>query len=143
MIRHDRARCALQSGAINMWPFDMFSKKMKYVTTEAGSYYSPRYNKTISWPGGYPHDGATMAPDLDIRASRVHDRICEVGTWDCGTPITRIEASNVYSDILESCGQRKWSDGKWLWLKGKYIASTRYHRKYLTYWFGAKKLRRK
>ena len=109
-----------------MFPFDIFSKKMKYTAKEAHSYYSPRYDKSISWPKGYKSDGATYAPDVSWEAFFAHDVACDRGKWDDGTAITRWEASNVYADILRGNG----------WF-GKVIS---YHRKYLTYWFGGKKL---
>lgn len=89
------------------------SNPRKYIAKKAGCHYSPRYKKTISWPKGYPTDGATMAKDLDIEASRTHDRMCEVGKWDDGTPITNWQASNVYSDILRKKGFWQWFDRKW------------------------------
>ena len=106
-----------------MWPFDMFSKKMKYTAKESGSY--TWHGKTISWPKGYQSDGATYAPDLSWTAFFAHDRVCETGKWDDGTEVTNWEASTMYSDILKDKG---------FWFR-------QYHRKYLTRWFGGKKLR--
>ncbi len=109
-----------------MWPFDMFSTKYKYWAKENHTYHSPRYNKSVSWSKGYGSDGATYAPDLSWEAFFAHDRLCERGTWDRGAKVTRWEASNVYADILKD-------KGKW----------QRHHRKWLTYWFGGKKLQKK
>lgn len=109
-----------------MWPFDMFSTKMKYTTDEEFSYYSKRYDKVVTIEKGYQSDGATYAPDLSWTAFFVHDILCDRGTWDDGSQVTRWEASNVYSDILKEKG---------------FIQA--YHRKWLTYWFGGKKLKKK
>jgi hypothetical protein len=102
---------------------------MKYTATEDHTYYSPRYGKSISWKKGDKSDGATYAPDISFEAFFAHDVMCERGTWDDGTPCTRWEASNVYSDILKS-------KGKWAW-------TVSHHRKWATYWFGGKKLQKK
>lgn len=109
-----------------MWLFDMFSTKMKYVAKKTFTYHSPRYNEDVTIEKGYKSDGATYAPDLSWTAFFVHDILCDRGTWDSGKEVTRWEASNVYADILKD-------KGKW--------QST--HRKWLTYWFGGKKLQKK
>ncbi len=109
-----------------MWPLDMFSKKMKYTTKQAIFYYSPRYKKSVTVPKGYKSDGATYAPDLSKTAFFVHDWLCEEHGFDDGVECTRRQASRVYADILKARG---------FW--------QHYHRRFLTYWFGGKKLRRK
>ena len=107
-----------------MWPFDIFSTKKKYTLENEIVYKSPRYGKTITVPAGYKSDGATGVPDLSFTAYFVHDWICENGKWDDGTPITNWQASNVYSDILNS--------------KGFYVRS--HIRKIGTFLFGGEKL---
>lgn len=108
-----------------MWPFDMFSKKVKYVNPEEFTYRSERYGKSITIPKFEPSDGATMAPDLNKKAFTVHDRICKVGKWDDETPITNWQASTVYYDILKDSGH--WQA---------------YHRWLLTFMFGGSKLKK-
>lgn len=109
-----------------MWPFDMFSKKMKY-TEEAGfTYHSKRYDKFITIPPGYQSDGATYAPDLSRTAFFVHDRICQHGKFDDDTPVTNWQASAIYYDIL---GQ------KGFWFR-------KYHRRFFTFLGGGEKLKK-
>ena len=122
------------------WPLDMFSKKMKYKAKEAGFYYSPRFKKTISWSAGYESDGATYAPDLSWLAFFAHDRACERGTWDDGTEITNKEASQMYSDILGEKGKENpYKIGPFKYERYKVRKK---FRKYMTYWFGGKKLKK-
>lgn len=126
---------------------DMFSKKFKYTAKEAGSYTSARYSKPgapkiISWDKGYGSDGATglFVQDLDIRSSRVHDIICDRGTWDDGTPITNWQASNVYCDSL--CDSANAMIGKNLFLKKKLRKARAQIRKIGTFVLGGRKLKK-
>lgn len=89
--------------------------KIKYHNPKEYTYHSPRYNKDITVPLNMPSDGATgpLIKDLEQEAWEVHDRACEYGKWDDGTPISRWQASNVYSDILRDKGRWQWWDRKW------------------------------
>lgn len=70
-------------------------------------YYSPRYQKTKTLKAGLISDGAS-GPAEDILSASwwVHDALCQDGTWDDGTAITRMQAARVLADIL-------WSEGRW------------------------------
>ena len=110
-----------------MFPFDMFSKKNKYIESKGFTYHSKRYDKNITIPPMYQSDGATYAPDLSRTAFFVHDRICQHGKFDDGTPVTNWQASSIYYDILGDKG----------------FSFRKYHRRFLTYWFGGKNLKKK
>lgn len=90
---------------------DPEGKKFKALNTV--SYYSPRYNRTITVEEGYKSDGATDAPDINTDAWGFHDKLCDTGEWDDGTRISNWDASTVLGDIL-------WRDGHkvravWWW----------------------------
>ena len=71
-----------------------------YETTKEYTYYSKRYNRSITIPVGFYSDGATAAPDLDTDAWYVHDHICRYALWNDSTPIDNWTASTVLGDIL-------------------------------------------
>ncbi len=75
-----------------------------YMTNHEYTYYSPRYNRSITVPVDFYSDGATGARDIDTDAWIVHDHICRYAVWDDGTPIDNWTASTVLGDIL-------WVDG--------------------------------
>ncbi len=70
-------------------------------------YYSPRYNKFVTVPEGYPSDGATGAMDIASDSWWVHDKLCDTGLFDDGTPCTNFQASTILCDILRE-------EGRWL-----------------------------
>jgi hypothetical protein len=86
-------------------------------------YRSPRYGRTVTVPAGYRSDGATGALDIWSEGWWVHDRLCDRGTWDDGTPVTNWQASRVLSDILASEGRWArafgWRWATWLFGGGK------------------------
>ena len=88
-------------------------------------YFSPRYLKRVTVPEGFKSDGATGAFDIDSNSWWVHDKICQDGAWDDGSPVTRKQAATVLSDIL-------WSEGRFFRATYWGVAS---------YWLGCKKVR--
>lgn len=82
-------------------------EKAKYKCPRLIHYTSRRYNKSVIVPKGYPSDGATGAIDLmDTDSWWVHDKLCDTGVWEDGTPCTNLQASLVVYDILKS--ERRW-----------------------------------
>jgi len=86
-------------------------------------YYSPRYKKWVIVPAGYKSDGATGAIDIYSDGWWVHDKLCDTGTWECGTLCSNLQASTVLSDILRSEGRWLraiyWWPATWLFGGGK------------------------
>ena len=103
---------------------------MVYKLIHEEVYLSPRYGKSVTMPKGYKSDGASGAIDIsgpilckNCTKNRltfcslswwVHDRLCERGTWDDGTPITNRQASMVLRDILKEEGH--WIRDYWWFL---------------------------
>jgi len=88
-------------------------KRVKYKIVGDGyecikpcTYYSPRFNRSLTVPLGFFSDGATDAPDIDTDAWWFHDVACRYGVWDDGTKIDNFTASTVLGDIL-------WQDKFW------------------------------
>lgn len=77
-----------------------------YEALNTCTYYSSRFNRSITIPEGFYSDGATGAWDVKSDAWGIHDNICRYGKWDDGTPIDNFTASTVLGDIL-------WRDGFW------------------------------
>lgn len=75
-----------------------------YKNPELIIYYSERYSKCITVPIGYPSDGATGALDVCPKAWYVHDKLCDFGHFDDGSPCTNWQASTILSDILKEEG---------------------------------------
>ena len=94
-----------------------------YYNKEEFTYYSKRYDKSVTVVQGYKSDGATGAFDINSKAWWVHDVLCEYGVWDDGTPCNNWQASSVLSDILKSEGRwfrsRSWFIATWLFGGGK------------------------
>ena len=108
-----------------------------YELLEAHTYFSPRYNRSVTCPKGMFSDGATGFIDLgtDNIMARVwnwfrkhihhlsntacpewffvHDQICVTGKFDDGTLIDNWTASTVAGDILWADGWRLWSVPIW------------------------------
>jgi len=97
----------------------------KYILPYTIRYHSKRYSQIVIVRKGYVSDGATGAFDIWSEAWWVHDKLCDTGTWDDGTPITNWQASSVLADILKSEGR---------WFRAKYWF-------WATYLFGCKKAR--
>ena len=72
----------------------------KYILEQPISYYSKRYGKSVSLEPGYISDGATGAIDIYSTGWWIHDKLCDTGKWDDGTPVTNWQASRVLADIL-------------------------------------------
>ena len=72
----------------------------KYETAQREFVFYWFNRKTITIPGRFRTDGATMAKDLCALAWHVHDFICKVPYFDDGTPIPAIKASWIYRSIL-------------------------------------------
>lgn len=77
------------------------------------SYYSKRYNKTVTAPAGFEMDGATGATDITTRGWIFHDWLTASGLnpdlkgtkhWDDGTPCSRWQSSVVLYDCLREDG---------------------------------------
>ena len=77
-----------------------------YESANPYTYYSPRFNRSVTVPEKLYSDGATGAKDVKSDAWGVHDVICRYGKWDDGTLIDNFTASTVLGDIL-------WRDGFW------------------------------
>lgn len=81
-------------------------------------YYSKRYDKYVTVPVGYVSDGATGARDIESISWWVHDKLCDFGLFDDGTPCNNWQASTILSDILKSEGRwfraRSWFIMTWL-----------------------------
>lgn len=108
--------------------------KYKYKLLQPIRYWSKRYQKWIKLPVGYLSDGATGAIDIDgpIRCERlednnvvytsmawwVHDKLCDTGVFEDGTPCTNWQASQVLQDILYKEGRyvraHRWFWATWL-----------------------------
>lgn len=95
----------------------------RYTLPYQINYYSPRYGKFVTVPMGYRSDGATGAWDIWSEGWWVHDKLCDTGTWDDGTPCYNNQASQVLSDILKKEGRwfraRYWKWFTWLFGGGK------------------------
>ena len=87
--------------------------KMKYLCPWKIEYHSKRYNKDVYVPEKYPSDGATGAIDIYSRSWWVHDKLCNTGTWEDGTPCTNWQASTVLCDILRS--ESRWLRAIYWW----------------------------
>jgi hypothetical protein len=86
----------------------------------AASWPDKKTGKTVSWPDGYPSDGASgPANDIVSLAWKAHDVLCDRGAWDDGTPCTPKDASRVLKDILMLEGRwlraYLWGPSTWLW----------------------------
>lgn len=101
----------------------MVGKWNTYLCPQDIVYYSKRYNKHVVVPRDYPSDGATGARDIDSKSWWVHDKLCDDGCWQDGTPINNWECSQVLQDILLSEGRwaraRYWFWSTWLFGGGK------------------------
>ena len=105
-----------------------------YEATESSTYYSRRYNRSITVPAGFYSDGATCAPDIDTDAWWYHDVLCRYGRWDDGTPCSRWQASTVLADIMRRDGFRR--RAPW-WQLATYLfggGATRDGKTYLKRW---------
>lgn len=86
-----------------------------YEALNTVSYYSPRYNRTVTVEKGFRSDGATGARDVQTDGWGFHDVLCDRGTWDDGTRVDNWTASTVLGDVL-------WRDGRrfravyWWWV---------------------------
>jgi len=101
---------------------------IKYILLTGFTEFSLRYGKTVTCYAMMVSDGATGAADLrNSRGFWVHDRLCDRGTWDDGSPCTNWQASRVLSDILKREG-RIFRSKTWL---------------IFTFLLGGKKLRKK
>lgn len=86
-----------------------------YTNHHRFTYYSSRYDKSVTVPAGYMSDGATGAIDIKNSISWwVHDVLCDTGKFDDGTDCTNWQASMILSDILSEEGHYIRSIG-WLW----------------------------
>lgn len=85
-----------------------------YKLNETIAYHSRRYGKTVTVPAGMISDGATGAMDITSRGWWIHDRLCNTGIWDDGTPLTNWQCSQVLQDVLTEEG-RRWQGHRWFW----------------------------
>lgn len=77
----------------------------KYEVTKRYVFKFMGYEKAIH--AGFPSDGATYARDLNTDAWLIHDSMCALPYWDCGTPIPNIVGSAVLACVL-------YRDGYWI-----------------------------
>lgn len=96
---------------------------MKYINPIRKCYLSPRYNKKVIVPEGFESDGATGAIDIYSDSWWIHDKLCNTGTWEDGSPCTNWQASTVLSDILREEGHTLraiyWWPATWFFGGGK------------------------
>lgn len=85
--------------------------KIKYKVLEVGyesigefTYYSKRFNKSITIPDKFYSDGASGVIDIDSTSWWVHDYLIRYRTWSDGSRLSNLEASMVLYDILKSEG---------------------------------------
>lgn len=80
--------------------------KRTYTLDEPVAYRSRRYDKWVVIPRGYRSDGASgPATDVASLAWWLHDKLCDDKRWADGTPITRLQRSQVLADILRDEGR--------------------------------------
>ena len=103
--------------------FWLWGRKYYYLDRHY-THYSERHDKHITADPGI-YDGATGAFDDVPEAWLPHDAACLKGVWDDGTPIKRIEAADLVSDILSKYGYKVRSQA-WKWS---------------TYWLGCDKVK--
>ncbi len=75
---------------------------------------SARYAKSITVEEGYESDGATGAVDVYSEAWYIHDKLCDTGKFDDGTPCTNFQASTILADVLVYEG--RWMRARTWWL---------------------------
>lgn len=93
--------------------FDLGRDKRRYRNTKTFRYYSARYHKFVTVEEGMPSDGATGGLDVCDRSFYTHDKLCNTGKFDDGTPCTNWQASTIHSDILKDCAKKaKFGKGK-------------------------------
>lgn len=88
--------------------------------------YTNRQGRKVICDKGMTSDGATGAFDINSKSWWIHDKICRVGVWEDGTPVTKLEAALVLYDILKE--------------EGRYIRARTWF--IMTYLFGCKKAKR-
>ena len=81
--------------------------KPKYLNKKEICYHSFRYGKCVVVPEGYPSDGATFAADIYSDGWWIHDKLCDSGMFEDGTPCTNWQASQILSDVLAD-------EGRWM-----------------------------
>lgn len=86
----------------------------KYQALNTWTYYSSRYNRSVTVYAGDKSDGATGAWDIYSDAWWVHDALCSRGYWDDGTKICNWDSATVLRDILYDDGY--YYRSIWWWL---------------------------
>jgi len=100
--------------------------KKRIYFLKANSWLDEKSGKRLSWPDGYPSDGASgPANDIVSLAWKAHDVLCDRGTWDDCTPCSPRDASRVLKDILMLEGRwfraYVWGPSTFLWTTMKGI----------------------
>ena len=80
-------------------------------------YFSPRYGHSTTGPAGFVCDGASMVPDVGV-AWIWHDFLYYWARWDDGSRVTKLQADNVFRDIMRL-------EGRWLRSRVRYIGVRR------------------
>ena len=100
--------------------------KWVYILLEPIRYFSQRYQKWVTVEDGYRSDGASgPAPDLAGWSWWVHDKVCDTGRFDDGSPCTSRQGSMILYDILRAEGRPvravTWGLATFVWriLRGK------------------------
>lgn len=83
-----------------------FLTRYKYISEREIIYVCRYTGNTATVPIGMKSDGATFVWDIKSDSWWVHDKLCDTGTWDDGTPVTAFEASRVLGTIL-------WQEERW------------------------------
>jgi len=85
------------------WPFE----PSVYVAPYTATYYSRRYDKSLTMYEGDSMDGATCCPNFG-ESWKFHDIGFKRGRWDDGTPMTWRQINNVMKDIMVEEEQPEW-----------------------------------
>lgn len=76
----------------------------KFKALNTVTYYSKRFNRSITVEESFLSDGASGARDIATDAWGFHDKACKTGKWDKGVKMSNWTASTLLGDIL-------WRDG--------------------------------
>lgn len=99
------------------WKAWLWGRRYYYLKKTYTFWYEP-LDKYITCEAGI-YDGATMALDTKAKngyppAWLPHDAVCNMGIWDDGTPIKRIEAAELLAWVLEKTGHN-FRKSTWKW----------------------------
>lgn len=76
--------------------------ELRYVSLEDYTYFSKRFNKSITITKEFISDGATGAKDINSMSWWIHDALSEWEHWDDGSFCSIYDSSLVIYDVLKS-----------------------------------------